>query len=109
MMADLPAATEANFDDEVIKAQLPVLLDFWAPWCAPCLALGPSVEKIADEYAAKLKVMKVNVDENPGLAGRFNILSIPTLLLFRDGQEKDRIVGLVPEAEIRKRVDAQQP
>jgi len=108
-MADLPAATEANFDDEVIKAQLPVLLDFWAPWCAPCLALGPSVEKIADEYAAKLKVMKVNVDENPGLAGRFNILSIPTLLLFRDGQEKDRIVGLVPEAEIRKRVDAQQP
>jgi len=108
-MADLPAATEANFDDEVIKAQLPVLLDFWAPWCAPCLALGPSVDKIADEYAAKLKVMKVNVDENPGLAGRFNILSIPTLLLFREGQEKDRIVGLVPEAEIRKRVDAQQP
>jgi len=108
-MADLPAATEANFEDEVIKAQLPVLVDFWAPWCAPCLALGPSVEKIADEYAAKLKVMKANVDENPGLAGRFNILSIPTLLLFRDGQEKDRIVGLVPEAEIRKRVDAQQP
>jgi thioredoxin 1 len=108
-MAELPVATESNFDEEVLKAQELVLVDFWAPWCGPCLALAPAVEKIAGEYQGRLKVVKTNVDEYPNLAARFNIFSIPTLLLFRDGQEKDRIVGLVSEAEIKKRVEAQQP
>ena len=108
-MAELPVATESNFDEEVLKAQELVLVDFWAPWCGPCLALAPAVEKIAGEYQGRLKVVKTNVDEYPNLAARFNIFSIPTLLLFRDGQGKDRIVGLVSEAEIKKRVEAQQP
>jgi thioredoxin 1 len=108
-MAELPVATETNFEEEVLKAQGLVLIDFWAPWCAPCLALEPAVKRIAGEYQGRLKVMRANVDENPGLAARFSIFSIPTLLLFRDGQEKDRIVGLVPDWEIKKRVEAQQP
>jgi thioredoxin 1 len=108
-MAELPVATESNFDEEVMKAQELVLVDFWAPWCGPCLALAPAVEKMAGEYQGRLKVVKTNVDEYPNLAARFSIFSIPTLLLFRDGQEKDRIVGLVSEAEIKKRVEAQQP
>jgi len=89
--------TESSFAEEVEKATLPVLVDFWAPWCGPCLMLAPALERVATEQAGKLKVVKVNVDENPGLATRFQIMSIPTLVLFKNGTQADRLVGAMPE------------
>lgn len=92
--------TEQNFDAEVLQAELPVLIDFWAPWCGPCRMLAPAVAQIAEEYAGKAKVCKVNVDEAPELARRFGIMSIPTVLVFKDGQLTEKLVGLRPKAEL---------
>jgi len=86
----------ANFDAEVVSSKLPVLVDFWAVWCGPCKMLAPTVAELADAYAGRIKVGKVNIDEEPDLANRFGIVSIPTLLVFKDGQVVNKQVGLAP-------------
>jgi len=97
---------ESNFEQEVIKSELPVMVDFWAVWCGPCKVLGPIVDEIANEYQGKLKVGKVNVDENNQLAGKYGIMSIPTLKFFKDGKIVGELIGAAPkatlEAEIKK-------
>lgn len=92
--------TKESFDVEVLQSDLPVLVDFWAPWCGPCRMLAPAVEQIAEEYAGKAKVCKVNVDDEPELAGRFGITSIPTVLVFKNGQLAEQVVGLRPKTEL---------
>src|SRR5437899_8679068 len=108
-MADnsIPAATDGNFETEVLAASnsKPVMVDFWAEWCRPCHMLAPTVAEIASAYSGKLKVVKVNVDENLNAAGRFNIRGIPTLLIFKGGEVADQIVGAVPKEQIQKVVD----
>lgn len=94
----------ADFEREVLQSDLPVLVDFWAPWCAPCRMVAPALEALAREKSHALKVVKVNVDENPMLASRYRAMSIPTLLIFKDGHEVDRWVGAQPEHVIRSRV-----
>jgi thioredoxin 1 len=90
--------TDANFDVEVLRSEQPVLVDFWAAWCGPCRAIAPYVDKIAESYAGKIKVAKVNVDQNGATPSRYNIRGIPALLFFKNGQVADQIVGLPPNA-----------
>ncbi|MCS7254746.1 MAG: thioredoxin [Armatimonadota bacterium] len=97
--------TVDSFDAEILRSDLPAMVDFWAPWCGPCRVMAPIVESIAERYQGKVKVAKVNVDENTELAIRYSIMSIPTLLFFRDGQVIDKIIGLVPEREIEERLN----
>ena len=92
--------TSENFEDEVIKSDLPVLVDFFATWCSPCSALSPIIAEIAEEYAGKVKVGKVNVDEQPALARKFRIMSIPALVFFRNGEVYQTLVGFRPKEEI---------
>ncbi len=92
--------TESNFDEEVLHSDLPVLIDFWAVWCAPCSMVSPIVESIAQEYEGKVKVGKVNVDESSQLAVRYGIRAIPTLLLFKDGQVVEQVIGVQPKDAI---------
>ena len=101
--------TEVNdkdFDETVIKASVPVLVDFWAPWCAPCHMVAPVVEELANEYEGKASFVKVNVDGNPLIAARYGIQSIPTLILFKDGKPMQQIVGFRPKSELKKHLDA---
>jgi len=98
--------TEQSFDQEVVKAETPVLVDFWAEWCGPCRLIAPIVEDFAREYEGKLKVAKVDVDDNQNLAMKFSIMSIPTLGVFKGGQLVERIVGYMPKAALKRRVDA---
>jgi thioredoxin 2 len=96
--------TDATFAELVESSPLPVLVDMWAPWCGPCRMVGPVVEQLSGELAGRIRVGKLNVDENPVTASRFHIVSIPALLLFRHGREVDRIVGAQPKSEIMRRV-----
>jgi thioredoxin 1 len=98
--------TTADFDAEVLQSSVPVLVDFWAVWCGPCRAIAPHVEAISQEYAGRAKVVKVNVDEEPELALRYGIQSIPTLLFFKDGKVQDMIVGVVPKQTIVQKLEA---
>ena len=100
--------TEATFDEALVASEGPMLVDFWAPWCGPCRAIAPVLDEIARERAGTATIAKVNVDEQPGLAGRFGVRSIPTVIFFKHGQAVDTVVGAVPKAEITKRIDALQ-
>lgn len=91
---------ENDFERVVLQSEKPVLVDFWAAWCGPCRTLGPTVEAVADQYAESVRVVKLNVDENPNIAQRYGIRGIPTLILFQQGEEKERIVGVVDQDEI---------
>jgi thioredoxin 2 len=96
--------TDNTFAAEVERSPLPVLVDFWAPWCGPCRMIAPSIDKLASEMAGRARFAKLNIDENPTTAGRFNVSSIPTLLIMKSGREVDRIVGVQPPAEIARRL-----
>lgn len=97
--------TDATFDTEVTNAEQPVLIDFWAEWCGPCRMVAPIVESLAEDYRGKVKVAKLNVDENPQVSRRFNIRSIPTLLLFKDGELKETAIGLQPKPQLEQLLD----
>lgn len=103
-MADVQQVSDESFDREVLKADLPVLIDFWAPWCGPCKAIAPVVEELANEYAGKLKVVKMNVDDNPQTPSKYGVRGIPNLILFKGGEVRDQIVGAVPKAQLVKAV-----
>ena len=94
-----------SFDKEVLKNKLPVLVDFWAPWCGPCRIVGPTLERLSTEYHAKLKFSKLNVDDNQEIAAQFDVRGIPCMIVFSHGREVDRIIGAYPETELRKRID----
>jgi thioredoxin len=96
----LTTVTDSNFESEVLKSQQPVLIDFWATWCAPCRAIAPVVEQLAKDYAGKLKVAKVDIDQNPKVPTQYDVRSIPTLLVFKHGKVVGQIVGAVPRAKI---------
>jgi thioredoxin 1 len=98
--------SDGTFESEVLKADVPVLVDFWAPWCAPCRLVAPILEEIAGENEGKLKVAKVNVDENPGLAQRFGIRGIPTIILFNGGDQIDTTVGAPSKEHIQQKIDS---
>lgn len=92
--------TDASFKGDVLESELPVLVDFWAPWCGPCRMVAPVVDEIADQYAGQIKVVKLNTDENPNTATQYGIRSIPTLMIFKGGQRVDMVVGAVPKTTL---------
>lgn len=104
-MSDLIQVTDEDFEKEVLNSSLPVLVDFWADWCGPCKLIAPLIEELSTEYAGRVKVCKLDVDENPSTASRYGVMGIPTLIFFKGGGAVDRIVGVVPKEEIIKRFD----
>lgn len=102
----VPDITDQDFEDEVLKSGLPAVVDFWAPWCAPCRIISPITEKLSEEYKGKVKFCKLNVDENTQTAMKYQIMSIPLLIFFKDGQKVDESLGAVPESVIRPKVEA---
>jgi thioredoxin 1 len=105
-MAKPADVTDATWESTVIKAEKPVLVDFWAPWCGPCRMVAPIVEELADEYAGKVEFAKLNTDDNPVTAAKYGIRSIPTLLVFKNGQPVGQIIGFRPKSDLKKRLDA---
>jgi thioredoxin 1 len=97
--------TDANFDEEVLKSDTPVLVDFWAPWCGPCQMMGPIIEEMAGEFEGKVKVVKLNVDDNQATAGKYQVLSIPTFKIFKGGEIVDELTGGVPKEKLVKMVE----
>ena len=105
-MSEPVAIDDSNFEQFVLQAKTPVLLDFWAAWCAPCLMVAPVVEELAEEYEGRVSFGKVDVDQNPKIASQYGIMSIPTLILFKDGKPISNIVGFRPKAELKQSLDA---
>lgn len=99
-------ATTATWEDEVLKADGLVLVDFWAVWCGPCRMVAPIIEELAKEYAGKVKFVKLNTDENPDVATKYKIMGIPTLMFFRGGDKLDQLVGAVPKAQLKDKIDS---
>ncbi len=98
--------SDATFESDVLKSDVPVVVDFWAEWCGPCKMIGPSLEELAKDYDGKVKIVKLNVDENPGVAGKLGIRSIPTLMLFKGGKVTSQKVGAAPKGELAKWINA---
>jgi thioredoxin 1 len=96
---------DENFDDEVLRSDIPVLVDFWAEWCGPCKVVGPTIEALASDYQGKVKVAKLNVDDNPEAAGRFGVRSIPTLIVFKDGEVQQAAVGVKPKRQLAELIE----
>ncbi len=105
-MAHPADTTDATFEADVLKSDMPVLVDFWAPWCGPCRMVAPVVEELSNEYDGKVKFVKLNTDDNPLVASKFGIRSIPTLLVFKGGQVADQVVGFRPKSELAKHLDS---
>ena len=99
-MSAAAQVTDNSFKVEVLESEVPVLVDFWAPWCGPCRMVAPVVDEIAQQYDGQVKVVKLNTDENPGIASQYGIRSIPTLMIFKDGQRVDMVVGAVPKSTL---------
>ena len=98
--------SDQNFENEVIKSSLPVLLDLWAPWCGPCRMVAPVIDGLAEKYNGKVKFCRLNVDENPQTAAKYRVMSIPTLLFFKNGEAVDTVIGAVPERTLQPTIDA---
>ena len=98
--------TDGNFETEVLKAETPVLVDFWEPWCGPCRMVAPIVEEISNEYAGKIKVGKVNTDDNQMIASQYGIMSIPTIMIFKDGEVVERVIGAQPKAALTSKIES---
>jgi len=96
---------DENFDDEVLRSDIPVLVDFWAEWCGPCKVVGPMIEALASDYQGKVEVAKLNVDDNPEAAGRFGVRSIPTLIVFKDGEAQQAAVGVKPKGQLAELIE----
>jgi thioredoxin 1 len=105
MSTNIEEVNDGNFKVAVLESKQPVLVDFWAQWCGPCRALGPIVESIARDYSEIARVAKLNVDDNPAVTGRYGIRAIPTLVVFKDGEEKERLIGAVSPDEIKRNLD----
>jgi thioredoxin 1 len=103
-MSQAAAVTDQSFESEVLQSKVPVLVDFWAAWCGPCRAIAPVVDEIAGEYAGRMKVVKLDTDESNDTAQRYQVMSIPTLLLFKNGQPVERVVGALPKAALLSRI-----
>lgn len=107
--AEVTEVTKSTFEQEVLKSETPVLVDFWAPWCGPCRMVAPVVEEIAAQYKGKVKVVKVNTDANADVASQYNIRSIPTLMIFKDGKNVDMVVGAVPKTTLASTLEKYLP
>jgi thioredoxin len=105
MSENVTEVSDASFEKDVLNSDRPVLVDFWAAWCAPCRMLAPTVEAVADKYAATVRVVKLNVDDNPSVSQRYGIKGIPTLILFKNGHEEERVVGATSEGAISRMLD----
>ncbi len=106
MAKNIVETSDENFESDVLKSDIPVLVDFWAPWCGPCKAIGPVIEKLSEFYGEKVKFVKCNVDDHKEKASNYGVNAIPTLIFFKDGENKNQITGLASEAKIREKIDA---
>ena len=104
-MGNVSEVSDVTFDQEVLKASVPVLIDFWAPWCGPCKAIAPVVEELAGEYNGRVKIVKMNVDDNPQTPSKYGVRGIPNLILFKAGSVAEQIVGAVPKAHLVRAID----